>query len=143
CASKFALEALSDACRVELRGSGIAVSLIEPGPIASAFRTNSMAKAEANPARDGSPYGEAMAHEVERKRGTIKEVRGFTKPPEAVGMKIIHALESTRPKRRYCVTVPAYAGAVLRRVAPYALLDAVLARRVQRMVAKAAAGRNA
>jgi hypothetical protein len=51
----------------------------------------------------------------------------FTKPPEAVALKIAHALESRRPRSRYCVTLPAYLGAFLRRFAPDTLLDLMLA----------------
>ena len=41
-ASKFAVEALSDALRMELHAFGIHVSIVEPGPIATAFSTTSM-----------------------------------------------------------------------------------------------------
>jgi hypothetical protein len=53
----------------------------------------------------------------------------FKLEPEAVVRRLIHALESRRPKARYFVTVPTYVAAVLRRAAPTALLD-ILARRM-------------
>ncbi len=127
CASKYAMEALSDAMRVELRTEGIAVSLIEPGPIRSAFRANS-----ANHSRKGldmccGRYGDRYARRMEKAQAPQpKSV--FTKPPEAVAVKIAHALEARRPRSRYCVTLPAYAGAFLRRFAPDTLLDALLAK---------------
>src|SRR3569623_506716 len=52
----------------------------------------------------------------------------FTLPPEAVLKRVIHALERTRPRRRYPVTVPANLFAIARRVRPYAALDRRLAR---------------
>ena len=133
CASKFALEALSDAWRIELCDTGIAVSLIEPGPIVTAFRNNAYDMAAANLDPHSSPFGEPMLREVNRKRGIKKVVDSFNRPPEAVALKIRHALESPRPRRRYCVTLPAYAGAWIRRLAPYALTDALLAGRVRRI----------
>ena len=48
--------------------------------------------------------------------------------PEAVALKLVHALESRNPKRRYYVTLPTYAAALLRRVLPTRALDAILAR---------------
>ena len=126
CASKYAMEALSDALRVELRAEGIAVSLIEPGPILSEFRTKSADHSTAQIDMEKGRYGERYRSRMERaKQPQRKDF--FTKPPEAVGVKIARALESRRPHSRYCVTIPAYAGAFLRRFAPDMLLDRLLA----------------
>ncbi len=132
CASKFALEALSDAWRVELADSGVAVSLVEPGPIVTAFRQRAVALAQAHvdPAR--SPFGPLFLRELERRQGRVDRPGWIRKPPEAVAAKVVHALEARRPRRRYCVTLPAYAGAWLHRLAPDALMDALLVRRVRR-----------
>lgn len=125
CASKYALEAFSDAMRIELRAEGIAVSLIEPGPIFSEFRTksadHSIEAIDMHGGRFETRYQRRMA---KAKAGQRKDL--FTKPPEAVAVKIAHALESARPRSRYCVTVPAYLGAFLRRFAPDSLLDLML-----------------
>lgn len=125
CASKYAMEAFSDALRIELRSEGIAVSLIEPGPIFSAFRSksadHSAATIDMHTGRFETRYQRRMA---KAKTGQRKDL--FTKPPEAVAVKIAHALESNRPRSRYCVTVPAYLGAFLRRFAPDSLLDLML-----------------
>ena len=125
CASKYAMEALSDAMRVELRSEGIAVSLIEPGPILSEFRNKSADHSKSQIDMEKGRYGDRYRRRMERaKKPQRKDF--FTKPPEAVGVKVAHALESKRPHSRYCVTIPAYAGAFLRRFAPDLLLDRLL-----------------
>jgi len=125
CASKYAMEALSDAMRVELRAEGIAVVLIEPGPILSQFRFKSAVHSMAHMGLAGGRYSERYRSRMERaKQHQRKDF--FTKPPEAVGEKIARALEASRPHARYCVTIPAYAGAFLRRFAPDVILDRLL-----------------
>lgn len=125
CASKYAMEAFSDAMRIELRAEGIAVSLIEPGPVFSEFRSksadHSVEAIDMHGGRFGTRYQRRMA---KAKAGQRRDL--FTKPPEAVAAKIAHALESSHPRSRYCVTVPAYLGAFLRRFAPDSLLDLML-----------------
>ena len=133
CASKFAVEALADAQRVELSDTGVMVSVIEPGPIESAFRLNAVEAAEDGLDAEASRFGEAMRRDIRRRRERGgKSGNKFTQPPEAVARRIQHALESARPKRRYCVTAPAYLGAWMRRFAPYSLMDAVLRREVRK-----------
>lgn len=125
CASKYAMEALSDAMRVELRSEQIAVCIIEPGPILSRFRSNSADHSTSSISMGQGRYRGKYERRMEKaKRPQKKDI--FTKPPEAVAVKIVHALESRRPRTRYCVTVPAYLGAFLRRVAPDRLLDRLL-----------------
>lgn len=134
--SKFALEAFSDVLRVELVDTGIAVSLIEPGPIISSFRTNAVDKMEAE-LEGEDEYGKLMEHEIARRRRKPNKTQSWTvRPPEAVGEKVIHALESSRPRRRYCVTPPAYLGAWMRRLAPYSMIDAILRQQVRKKRAK-------
>lgn len=127
CASKYAMEALSDAMRIELRAEGISVSLIEPGPILSQFRTksadHSVGSIDMQSGRFGNRYERRMAKAKAPQRKDF-----FTKPPEAVAVKIAHALESRHPHSRYCVTVPAYMGAFLRRFASDSLMDFLLAK---------------
>jgi len=126
-ASKFALEGLTDTLRLELLSSGIHVSLIEPGPISSRFRANSLAVFKRTIDIERSAH---RAHY----RGVLQRLEKpgpaapFTLPPEAVLKRVIHALESRRPKRRYYVTFPTYLLAALRRVLSYAALDRLLTR---------------
>lgn len=130
--SKFAVEAISDALRVEVRAAGIAVALIEPGPIVTDFRKNSVASARRNIDLDHSLFKTPLNAELERREHSQKPVNRINRPPADVGRKVIHALESARPHRRYCVTIPAYFGAFVRRFFPDALTDAILAARTPR-----------
>lgn len=126
-ASKFALEALSDTLRLELRGTDIHVALIEPGPIKTRFRDNALAafRAHIDPATSAHrKQYEALLTRLLGQRGPLP----FTLPPEAVLQRVIHALESPRPKIRYYVTTPTYFFALLRRLLPARLLDRVLYR---------------
>lgn len=125
-ASKFAVEAISDAERVELSPDGIAVSLVEPGPIRTHFSTNCAGQGEARLDVGGSKFGSAYKQYFEKRRnGGMSEDR-FRLPPEAVAQKIFHALESSRPKIRYRVTVPAYAGDWAARFLPAGLIDRLM-----------------
>ena len=132
CASKFAVEAMGDAQRIELRGSGVHLSIIEPGPIITAFRKTCAEATEAAVDPSTSAYGDMYMKELDRRKQSQKKVNFINRPPEAVAAKVVHALESGRPKRRYCVTLPAYAGAWMRRFAPYAVTDALLGRQVKK-----------
>jgi NAD(P)-dependent dehydrogenase (short-subunit alcohol dehydrogenase family) len=124
-ASKFALEGLSDTLRMELHGSGIHVSLIEPGPIESRFRENAYAAFKNNIDAENSPHREAYRR-VEARLATEDKTQPFTLPGDAVLEKVVHALESRRPKPRYYVTVPTYGLGFLRRILSTRLLDMAL-----------------
>jgi NAD(P)-dependent dehydrogenase (short-subunit alcohol dehydrogenase family) len=126
-ASKFALEGLTDTLRLELRGSGIAVSLIEPGPILTRFRENAHRAFKARVDAASSVHREAYTRAEARltKEGPAQP---FTLPPEAVLRRLIHALESPRPRARYRVTLPTHLLGALRRLLPTRALDWVLAR---------------
>ncbi len=121
-ASKFALEALSDALRLELRNTGIKISIIEPGPIKSDFSKNALAifQNQVNPPENTHYKGiyEKMG-KYRRSKETIKNIPG----PDALYKKVKHALESKRPKIRYLVTKEAYLAAYLKRLLPDRLLD--------------------
>ncbi|MDZ7843099.1 MAG: SDR family NAD(P)-dependent oxidoreductase [Gammaproteobacteria bacterium] len=123
-ASKHALEALSDTLRLELRGSGIFVSLIEPGPIESRFRQNAMRRFEDHIRAGESPH--RQRYEAVRARLHSDRPDPFTLPPEAVLRKTLLAMERRNPRPRYLVTVPAHALARLKRVLPDRLFDALV-----------------
>lgn len=128
-ASKFALEGLTDTLRLELKGSGIHVSLIEPGPILSHFRANSLAYFFRHINIEQSTHHQNYQNVLARLKKK-EAVAKFTLPPEAVVKKLIHALESSRPKARYYVTVPTYLLAWSKRLLPLKLLDTILSRAV-------------
>lgn len=126
-ASKYALEGLTDTLRLELAGSGIFISLIEPGPISSRFRENAFKAYQRNINPQGSPHQDMYLRMEERltKQGPAVP---FTLPPGAVLKKVIHALESHRPRARYYVTFPTYLFGFLKRVLSDRLLDRVLSK---------------
>lgn len=126
-ASKFALEGLADTLRLELTGTGIHIGLIEPGPILSRFRDNAHAAYRQHIRAEDSPHREKYAA-MEARLRKQGPAAPFTLPPEAVLKRVIHALESSRPKTRYPVTVPTYLFGVLRRLLPTRALDAILRR---------------
>lgn len=105
-ASKYALEALTDTLRLELHGTGIALSLIEPGPITSRFRANAGAHFLANIDRVNSAH--AHYYEAVSRRLSGTKPLPFTLPPEAVLTATLRALTARRPKPRYFVTFPVY-----------------------------------
>ncbi len=122
CASKFALEGLCDALRLELHGSGVHVSLIEPGPIATRFRANALRAFQ----RDIDVENSAHRKQYEAVLGRLNKegaAMPFTLPPSAVTQKLIQALESRRPRARYYVTFPSYLFGYLRRVLSSRQLD--------------------
>lgn len=125
-ASKFALEALSDSMRLELAGTGLAVSLIEPGPIRTQFVATALANFRATIDIAGSPHRETYQRRLASMEAGGKDT--FKLEPEAVARKLVHAVESANPRRRYFVTTPTYIAAALKRVLPDVLLDRFLAK---------------
>ena len=124
-ASKYALEGLADTLRLELADTDIHVSLIEPGPISSRFRENAFAAYQRNIEPDGSAHREKYMA-MEQRLTTEGPAVPFTLPAEAVLKKVIHALESPRPKARYYVTFPTYLFAFLKRVLTDRAMDRIL-----------------
>jgi NAD(P)-dependent dehydrogenase (short-subunit alcohol dehydrogenase family) len=126
-ASKYAIEGLSDTLRLELKGTGIYVSLIEPGPITSKFRANAVKALERNIDIENSVHREKYIGVLQRlnKQGPAVP---FTLPPEAVLKRVLHALESRQPKPRYYVTFPTYLFGYLKRLLSFRQMDFLLAR---------------
>jgi NAD(P)-dependent dehydrogenase (short-subunit alcohol dehydrogenase family) len=120
-ASKFAIEGLTDTMRLELRGSGIHVSTIEPGPITSKFVETSLKNFDRNIDVEKSNY--KAAYEKQRARLGKGGSNRFKLPPEAVLEKLVHALESNRPRAHYYVTTPTYLMGLARRILPQGLMD--------------------
>ncbi|OYY93244.1 MAG: short-chain dehydrogenase [Hydrogenophilales bacterium 28-61-23] len=126
-AVKFALEGLTDTLRQELRGTGIHVALVEPGPIVSRFRENCLPHFEKHIDWRNSIHHAEYAEQLARlnKPGPAAP---FTLPAEAVLEKVVHALENPFPKARYPVTVPAVAFRWLKRLLSTRAMDWVLLR---------------
>jgi len=123
--SKYALEGLSDTLRLELKNTGIHVVLIEPGPIESQFRKNAFEQFHKHIDSKASVHKDVYDR-MERRLTKIGPAAPFTLPPEAVLKKVLHAIESPKPKARYYVTFPTYLFAVLKRLLPHTALDWVL-----------------
>jgi NAD(P)-dependent dehydrogenase (short-subunit alcohol dehydrogenase family) len=121
-ASKFALEGLTDTLRLELKNTPVRVCLIEPGPITSDFRKNALEAFEREIDIDSSRHRASYQQSLKRlrKQGPATP---FTLPAEAVVKKLIHALESPRPRPRYYVTFPTYLMGTLRRFTSSRILD--------------------
>ena len=126
--TKFALEGLTDVLRVEMRGTGIHVSLLEPGPIPTRIRENSIPHFERWIDRKASPRAEeyrSLLHRLyEPKQGPDR----FELPCSAVTAKLIHALESPRPRGRYYITNATHLMGLARRILPTAALDWLIAK---------------
>jgi NAD(P)-dependent dehydrogenase (short-subunit alcohol dehydrogenase family) len=123
-ASKHAIEGYADTLRIELRGSGIDVVIIEPGPIASRFRATAVGHSEGIDIA-GSVHREAYQRELAGRREGQAEDR-FRKGPEAVLKALVHAVESKRPRARYRVTTPTKVAAFLKRILPTRAMDRII-----------------
>ena len=127
-ASKFAIEGLTDTLRLEMRGTGIHIVLIEPGPVTSQIRQNAVVAFEKwidweNSVR-ADEYRSTLIKRLYEKRGKDR----FELPASSVTQKLIHALESPKPKPRYFVTTPTYIMSSLKRILPTKALDWILAK---------------
>lgn len=120
-ASKFALEAVSDALRLELSPFQVHVVLIAPGPIRSNFGEVVRALAQDGPS---SPYEPYLRRQKRAKQGSNL----FERSPEIVARAIVHAVGSEHPRPRYTLTLPARLGAVARRLVPDTVTDWALRR---------------
>lgn len=126
-ASKFAVEGWSDALRLELRGTGIHVSLLQPGPIRSRMLDNARIRFMNTIDVRNSPFRSDYGRELSRLSGSSKS-SAFKLGPEAMIAPLIHALESPSPRARYRVTLPTLIGSWLKRLLPTRMMDRVLIR---------------
>ncbi|MCD8544368.1 MAG: SDR family NAD(P)-dependent oxidoreductase [Sulfurospirillum cavolei] len=122
-ASKFAIEGFADTMRLELKGSGVEVVLIEPGPIRSAFRKNALAKFLRNIDQERSAHKDIYAKTLKRLQKTGDAP--FTLGAEAVLKVLVCAVESKHPKARYGVTFPTKLFALLKRILPTCMMDVI------------------
>lgn len=127
-ATKFALEGLSDVLRLEMAETGIKVILLEPGPVTSKIRVNSIPRFEHWIDWQASPragqYRDTPLKRLYESRGPDR----FELPASAVTAKLVHALESPNPAPRYYITTPTHLMGTLRRILPTRALDWLIAR---------------
>lgn len=100
-ASKFALEAISDACRQELKPHGVRVSVIEPGNVATPIWDKTKAKVQPTLESLAADKFALYAEVIQAALNTASDPRGI--PATTVADKVYHALTSRRPRKRYLV----------------------------------------
>ncbi|WP_439143989.1 SDR family NAD(P)-dependent oxidoreductase [Planktotalea sp.] len=127
-ATKFAMEGLSDTLRLEMRDTDIEIILIEPGPVTSDIRVNSIPHFERwidwkNSARRAQ-YESALIDRLYASTGPDP----FELPASAVTKKLLHACTAARPKPRYYVTKATYIMGALRRVCSTRMLDWIVSK---------------
>ena len=127
-ATKFALEGLTDTLRIEMRDTDIDVILIEPGPITSKIRVNSIPHYERWIDWKSSTRAEQYQTTLNKRLYESSGPDRFELPADAVVKKLAHAVEVRHPKARYYVTTPTHIAGVLRRILPTKTLDWVLGR---------------
>lgn len=124
-ACKYAIEGLAATQRLELAGTGIHVSIIEPGPISTDFGGSTLRYLQAEVDVENSAHRAQYQRIIARlEGGTGKRRPG----PEVVYRKLAHALNSNRPRAYYPVTTSAWLLAAARRLAPWSVLDRLLIR---------------
>ena len=124
--TKFAIEGLTDTMRMELKGSGIHMILIEPGPIRTNIRENAAANFKKWITVEGSAH-EGFYHKILIPRLTAVNPKKdpFELGPEAVTKDVIKALESKQPKARYRVTWATKLMMPVKRLLPTRMMDMV------------------
>jgi NAD(P)-dependent dehydrogenase (short-subunit alcohol dehydrogenase family) len=126
--TKFAIEGLTDTLRLELRDTNIKPILIEPGPITTKIRVNSIPHFERWIDWENSPRAEDYRTSLRKRLYEDNGPDTFELPPSAVTKKLLHAVSSDRPRRRYFVTTPTYIAAVFRRILPVWATDWIMTR---------------
>jgi NAD(P)-dependent dehydrogenase (short-subunit alcohol dehydrogenase family) len=127
-ASKFAMEALTDSLRMELRPWGISVSLIEPGSIDTPLWEKGQNAGDALLKKIPPDVRELYDPAVEAVRASAQKAAQGASPPSAVAKAVVHALTSEKPKTRYVVGANARVQAVLSRFAPDSMKDWLITR---------------
>ncbi|MDG6881032.1 Uncharacterized oxidoreductase SAV2478 [Phocoenobacter uteri] len=121
--TKFAVEAMADTLRLELAGSNISVSLIEPGPIQSNFRSNSAKEFEK---MDISGSIHQQTYQKNLTYFNTKENKNpFALPPSACAEVCLKILNAKKPKARYMVTLPTKLFWGLKRILPTFIFDMI------------------
>ena len=121
-ATKYALEGLTDVLRIEMRDTSIKIVLIEPGPITSDIRPNSIPHFERWVDTENSAR-KVQYSTLKKRLYRAQERDRFELPASAVTEKILRALNTTSPRPRYYVTMPTYIFAGLKRLLPGRTLD--------------------
>jgi NAD(P)-dependent dehydrogenase (short-subunit alcohol dehydrogenase family) len=124
-ASKFALEAIADAWRLELRQWGIKVALVEPAMTDTDLWRDAPAVLEAEAAAMSSEHRALYGDHLEGMRKVIPRIQKMAKPVDTVAATIEKALTASRPKARYPVGADVRIQAAMSGVTPTRMMDAV------------------
>lgn len=116
-ATKYSVEAISDALRLEMKPFNVDVIVVEPGPIKTGF--NERARKKLGKYLPNSVYSESY-------ESVLEEGGRATVGPEKVAKTIVHALETSRPKSRYTITWEAWLVPKLKRIMPSKLQDLII-----------------
>jgi NAD(P)-dependent dehydrogenase (short-subunit alcohol dehydrogenase family) len=127
-ASKFALEAITDAMRVELKPWNIHVSIIEPGSIATPIWEKSLSMADEIESEVEPEAMKLYQKQVDAMRKTATTIGGRGIPPDEVAKAVEHALMAKTPKTRYIVGRDARMQALLMKFLPDRLRDRAISR---------------
>ncbi|HEX3360795.1 MAG TPA: SDR family oxidoreductase [Solirubrobacterales bacterium] len=124
-ASKFALEAIADAWRLELRPWGIKVALVEPAMTDTDLWRNAPETLEAEAAAMSAEHRDLYGAHLDGMRRTVPRIQKMAKPVDGVAAAIERALTATRPRARYQVGVDVKVQAALSAVTPARVMDAL------------------
>ncbi|MCW2979377.1 MAG: Short-chain dehydrogenase/reductase [Solirubrobacterales bacterium] len=127
-ASKFALEAIADAWRLELRPWGIKVILVEPAMTDTDLWRKAPETLEAEAAEMSAEHRELYAEHLDGMRKTVPRMQKMAKPVDTVAAAIEKALTAARPRARYPVGTDVRVQAALSGVTPDRVKDAAFAR---------------
>jgi NAD(P)-dependent dehydrogenase (short-subunit alcohol dehydrogenase family) len=131
-ASKFAMEALTDALRVELMPAGIDVSIVEPGVIATPIWETSLETADTLMKEMPKAAIDYYGRIIDAARARVLRSVSQGLPPSAVAEVVVHALTARRPKTRYLVGRDARTRALFQHL-PDRLRDRLIARQLAKL----------
>ncbi|TMK99192.1 MAG: SDR family NAD(P)-dependent oxidoreductase [Actinobacteria bacterium] len=126
-ASKFALEAIADAWRLELRPWGVSVSLVEPAMTDTDMWRKAPEQQSSTEEAMAAHHRELYGKHLDALRRTIPRMQRMAKPAEGVAATIERALTASRPKARYVVGLNAKVQAAAMALLPQRMKDAALA----------------
>jgi NAD(P)-dependent dehydrogenase (short-subunit alcohol dehydrogenase family) len=128
--SKFAMEALTDALRVEVRRWGISVSIVEPGSVATPIWEKSRAAADAM-TEEATPESLGLyAADIERFREATGKAAETAMPADKVVRVVVHALTARRPRTRYPVAADTRIAIAIFRFLPDRIRDRLVRRQL-------------
>jgi NAD(P)-dependent dehydrogenase (short-subunit alcohol dehydrogenase family) len=126
--SKWGLEAIGDALRLELKPWGMDVVIVEPGAIATPFWQKGQDTADEVEGNMDPEMRRLYGEQLEAVRGAARKSEAEGIPPERVAEVVAKALTSARPKTRYLVGRDAKLNARIRKIVPDRLFDRLISR---------------